>query len=31
MKTRTTKGEASKGLDTPRADTEEDLLVNPFA
>jgi hypothetical protein len=31
MKTRTTNGEASKGRDTPRADTEEDLSINPFA
>jgi hypothetical protein len=31
IKARTTKGEASKGRDAPRADTEEDLSINPFA
>ncbi len=32
MKTRTMKGESSsKGRDTSRADTEEDLQINPFA
>jgi len=31
MKIRTTKGEASKSRDDPRADTEEDLSINPFA
>jgi hypothetical protein len=31
MKTLTTKGEALKGRDAPRANTKENLSINPFA